>query len=243
MVKVIGNIGYTLVILLALIGIGSVVGRLVSIVRFLADPSVVETQVGDPGAGFNQRYDAHPYLTLLHIVPGFLFMTLGPLQFMPAIRNRWLRFHRWCGRVYLAASLIGVLSALAFVPLLPVFGTFTAKVAVVFGATLFLVSIVKGYLHIRRFEIAEHREWMIRAFAIGLGIATFRVLFPIPMILGASFTEAWDTVVWLGFAVNLVIAEVWINMTRPRADRSRRMSVPERAVQAGAITSGTVVSV
>jgi uncharacterized membrane protein len=241
MVKVVGKIGHALVILLALVGIISVVGRFVSVVRFLSDPSVVDTQAEDPhltGFGFNQRYYAHPYLTLVHIVPGFLFMTLGPMQFMAAIRNRWLNFHRWCGRIYLVASLVGVLSALVFVPMLPVFGSFTAKVAVVFGATLCLVSIVKAYLHIRRFEIAQHREWMIRAFAIGLGISTFRVLLPILMVLGASFTEAWDTVVWLGFAVNLVIAETWINITRAQAAQPRA-AVPERAVQAGAIASGT----
>src|SRR5262245_21369075 len=108
MVKIIGKIGFTLVIVLALVGIISVSGRFVSVVRFLNDPSVVETQAEDAhlaGLGFNQRYYAHPYLTLVHIVPGFLFMTLGPMQFTTTIRNRWLNFHRWCGRVYLVASL------------------------------------------------------------------------------------------------------------------------------------------
>jgi hypothetical protein len=101
--------------------------------------------------------------------------------------------------------------------MLPIFGTFTARVAVIFVALLFLVSIVKRYLHIRRFEIAQHREGMIRAFAIGLGISTFRILLPILMspLFGASFPEAWDTAVWLGFMVNIIIAEVWINVTRP----------------------------
>jgi uncharacterized membrane protein len=236
MVKLVGRIGFTLVILLALIGIASVVGRFIGILRFLADPSVTDAQAGDPAAGFNQRYYAHPYLTLLHIVPGFLFMTLGPLQFMPSIRKRWLSFHRWCGRVYLVASLVGVLSALVFVPRLPVFGSFTVKVAVLFAATLFLISLGKGYLHIRRFEIAQHREWMIRGFAIGLGISTFRVLLPVLMVFGASFTEAWDTVVWLGFAINLVLAEMWINLTRPASDRVIPAAVSRHGAQAGALS-------
>jgi hypothetical protein len=235
--KTIGKIGFALVILLALVGITSVVARFVLTVRFLIDPSVVDTQAGDPGAGFNERYYAHPYLTLLHIVPGFLFMTLGPMQFIAAIRNRWLNFHRWCGRIYLVASLVGVLSALVIVPVMPVFGSFTARVAVIFGASLFLVSLVKGYLHIRRFEIAEHREWMIRAFAIGLGISTFRVALPVLMLLGASFTEAWDTVTWLGFAINLVIAEVWINLTRREAARPARVPIPAPKIPTGVIPS------
>src|SRR5260370_42083698 len=110
MVKVVGGIGFAFVILLALVGILSVVGRFISVVRFLNDPSAVANQAAIPAPGFNERYYAHPYLTLVHIVPGFLFMTLGPLQFVGAIRNRWLGFHRWCGRVYLVASLVGALS-------------------------------------------------------------------------------------------------------------------------------------
>jgi hypothetical protein len=55
---------------------------------------------------------------------------------------------------------------------------------------------------------------MIRTFAIGLGISTFRVLLPVLMAFGATFPEAWETVVWLGFLTNAVVAEVWINVTR-----------------------------
>ncbi|HEV3025247.1 MAG TPA: hypothetical protein VGX76_22405 [Pirellulales bacterium] len=44
---------------------------------------------------------------------------------------------------------------------------------------------------------------------------------------------AWDTVVWLGFAINAVVAEVWINVTRrqPRPIPSRAPR-QERALQA-----------
>jgi len=228
------KVGFVIVVLLALVGLNSVLRRFLLTVQFLQDPAVA-AQPDGIGMGFNDRYYAHPYLTFLHIIPGFLFMTIGPLQFVAAVRNRWLRFHRWCGRVFLVASLIGVLSAFAFVPMLPIFGTFTAKVAAVFAGTVFLIAIVKGYLHIRRFEIAQHREWMIRAFAIGLGISTFRVLIPLLMIppLRATFPEAWDTVVWLGFVINATVAEVWIKVTRPYASTFRGRIAGARKSQAG----------
>src|SRR6202048_305597 len=56
-------------------------------------------------AQFSARDDlfAHyPVLTLIHIVPGLLFMLLGPLQFGSTIRARYLRWHRWSGRVFVA---------------------------------------------------------------------------------------------------------------------------------------------
>ncbi len=59
-------------------------------------------------AGFSQ----HAILTLIHIVPGALFMAVGPFQFMPSIRTRRLWQHRWSGRVFVAAGYIIGISAL-----------------------------------------------------------------------------------------------------------------------------------
>ena len=103
------------------------------------------------------------------------------------------------------------------------FGSFTATVAIVFFGSLFLFSILRAYVLIRRRQVALHREWMIRGFALGPGISTFRVFQGIFMgLAGASFLEAWDTVVWFGFALNLVVAETWINRTRQPDVQTRR---------------------
>jgi uncharacterized membrane protein YozB (DUF420 family) len=40
-----------------------------------------------------------------------------------------------------------------------------------------LIAIIKGVVNIRAKNIALHREWMIRAFAISLAIATSRIIF------------------------------------------------------------------
>ncbi len=222
MITFFGRLGFVVVVLLALVGILSVVSRFVFTVEFLADPASIKVGANEPpgAVGFQGRYYAHPYLTLVHVVSGFLFMTIGPLQFVAAIRNRWLGVHRWCGRVFLLASLVGVVSAVVLVPVLPVFGSFSTTIGVLFFSALFMVSLAQGYRHIRRREIAEHREWMIRLFAIGLGISTIRVLTPFLMVppLGASFVEAWDTMIWLGFSINILVAEVWINLTRRRPE-------------------------
>jgi hypothetical protein len=134
------------------------------------------------------------------------------------------------------AALAGAVSALLFVPALPVFGSFATRFAIVFISLLFLVCLAQGYRRIRRREIALHREWMIRTLAIGLGISTFRVMIPFLMMppLNATFPEAWDTAVWLAFAVNLIIAELWINATRrqPQPAATPAVQVRERVLQA-----------
>lgn len=83
-------------------------------------------------------------------------------------------------------------------------------------AILFLVALGKGFYHVRRREIALHREWMIRMFAIGLAIATVRPI--VGMFFAFSNLSPHDffgIAFWLGFSIQFLVAEVWINCTRP----------------------------
>jgi len=237
MVSFFGRLGFVIVILLSLVGLLSVVTRCAMTIESLTDPQYVVTEPeGSPvDSEFNQRYADHPAWTLVHAVAGFFFMTLGPLQFVASVRNRWPRFHRWCGRVFLLASVVGVVSALAFVPVLPIYGSFSTRVGVIFASILFCIALAQGYRTARTRNFLRHREWMIRVFAIGLGISTFRVLIPLLMMCGASFVEAWDSVVWLGFAINAVVAETWINVTRQQ--RARSTSTQRAASPVGTLHS------
>jgi len=234
MLKILGRIGFGLVMLLSLVAMASVLARGFSTYQVIVHDAAA---AGGGPHQFEERYAASPWLTLAHVLAGFLFIVTGPLQFLPAIRNRWRGFHRFCGKVFMAAGVVGACTALAFLRYLPVYGTFTAKVAVVFGAMLFLFSIVMAYVAIRQRRIQQHREWMIRAYALGLGIATFRVFLPIFMSppFSAPFAEAWDTVTWFGFALNLTIAEAWINLTRP----PRTNPLATRAAKTPAMPSRT----
>jgi hypothetical protein len=59
------------------------------------------------------------------------------------------------------------------------------------------------------------REWRIRAFAIGLAIATVRPI----MVLFFAFSGLppsvfFGTAFWIGFTLHLIAAETWINYTR-----------------------------
>jgi hypothetical protein len=58
----------------------------------------------------------------------------------------------------------------------------------VFGA-LFVVALVKRFVHIRAGRVALHREWMIRAFAIGFAVATQRLIFIRALLAVADPTQ------------------------------------------------------
>ena len=87
-------------------------------------------------------------------------------------------------------------------------------------ALVFLFALTKAFLHIRGREIAQHREWMIRAFAIGLAVATIRpivgLFFAFSRITHQTPREFFGIAFWIGFTLHLIAAEAWINYTRPR---------------------------
>ena len=203
---------WSLVILLTLIGMAAATRRAIA----LFSP-VTETTSRNPRAALDAGFARQRALTLVHILPGFLFMVLGPLQFVRRIRSRHLRFHRWSGRVFVSLGLVIGVSALAMSYTTSIGGANETAATTLF-ALVFLFDLVKAFVHIRRREIARHREWMIRAYAIGLAVATVRpivgVFFATSPLTHLTPHEFFGTAFWLGFTLNLIAAEAWINYTR-----------------------------
>lgn len=161
------------------------------------------------------RYVQHMLVAFVHIVPGLLFLSLAPLQFITRIRRRHISFHRGLGRVLASCALISGVFALVVGFRLPAFGGIATQSATVFFGVIFLFSLVKAIWHIRRKEVRLHREWMIRTFALAMGVASIRVFLGLfTGLADFSLEEVFGTTFWLGFSVNLLAAEVWINQTR-----------------------------
>lgn len=213
------------VILLAMIGVAVVVRRTVALAPVLLNGYQPPAAASNPAlAQFAALDDLfaryYPLLTLVHILPGLLFMVLGPLQFSATLRARHLKWHRRSGRVYLICSLVIGLSALVMSFAMPAIGGVTQAAATTLFALLFLFSLGKAYWHILHRHIAQHREWMIRAFAIGLAVATIRpivgLFFATSRFSGLTPYEFFGIAFWIGFVLHLIAAEVWIQWTRPQ---------------------------
>jgi uncharacterized membrane protein len=212
------------VILLALIGVAVVVRRTVNLVPILLygyrPAATASNPIAAQFAALDDIFARYPGLTLIHILPGLLFMVLGPLQFNTTLRTRHRQWHRWSGRVYLVFCLIIGVSALVMSVGMPSIGGLTQRVATTLFGLLFLLALGKAFRHIRRREIAQHREWMIRAFAIGLAVATIRpiigLFFATSRLSGLTPDRFFGIAFWIGFVLHLIVAEAWIRWTRPR---------------------------
>jgi uncharacterized membrane protein len=206
-----GRILWVVVVLLVLIGVFAVVRRTALLTGSITPQRFSEG--ADMDAGFNQ----HPLLTMVHIIPGLLFMILGPFQFVRSLRARRPKLHRWVGRLFVLVGIIVGVTALMMGPQMAIGGV-NETVATMLFALIFLFALGKAWLHIRRREISLHREWMIRAFAIGLAVATIRpivgVFFATRLLTHLTPQQFFGTAFWLGFTLHLIAAETWINLTR-----------------------------
>jgi uncharacterized membrane protein len=213
---------WTAVIFLSVIGVAVAVRRTVHLEHVLITgyhPPPANS-AGTQFYALDDIFARHPVLTLIHIIPGLLFMILGPLQFSPSIRAGHLRWHRSSGRIFVVCGvIIGVSAEVMSFTMRSIGGINQAAATILFGL-FFLFSLGKAFWHIRRREIAIHRQWMIRAFSIGLAVATIRplvgIFFATSRLSGLTPFEFFGTAFWIGFVLHLIAAEAWIRLTLPR---------------------------
>lgn len=167
---------------------------------------------------YNKGFSKYPVVTNLHIIPGTVYLLIAPFQFISYIRNKWINAHIWLGRIISIFAVIVGFTALFMAMIFP-FSGLVESISVGFFTILFLVAIVKGIINIRTNNIALHREWMIRAFALGLAIATSRIIFLVLFFSITNPTLAQIKVLFIGcfilaFLTHLILAELWILRTR-----------------------------
>jgi len=202
----------TTVLLLTLIALAAVIHRGVAL--------FTPPRPDGLGAEFDQVLLSNREATLIHISLGLLYLLLAPFQFSSGLRLRRPGLHRTMGRVTLVIGLATGASALLMAYHTTIGGV-NETAAILLFDLLFVASLAMGWREIRRGAVAAHREWMIRAFAIGLVVGTIRPIVALFFIAsrfnGLQPHEFFGTAFWIGFALHLIAAQLWIDWSRPRA--------------------------
>jgi len=99
---------WSAVIFLVVIGIAAVTRRSLVLIW----PGRFGGGASNPAAALDRGFARHAALTLVHILPGALFLGLAPLQFARSFRQKHLPLHRWSGRILVITGVIIGTSAL-----------------------------------------------------------------------------------------------------------------------------------
>jgi uncharacterized membrane protein len=168
---------------------------------------------GGPISPENMRFFAAPVPISLHILSAILFCILGAAQFSAQLRRLFPRSHRLAGRIASPCGIVAGLSGVWMTATYPLYphlqGALLYGFRIAFGLAM-VVAISLALSAIRRRDIASHRDWMIRAYAIGQGAGT-QVLITVPfiLVLGGVSGLIRDLLMCAGWLINVAVAE-WI---------------------------------
>ncbi|HUV70636.1 MAG TPA: DUF2306 domain-containing protein [Terracidiphilus sp.] len=113
---------------------------------------------------------ADRHLLIPHTLCGVIALLAGPVQFSSRLRQRYLKFHRVLGRIYVISVFIGAATGVALASGRPGFpGTCGQAAAWVVCTTAALITA-------RNRHIVQHRQWMARSYAVTFTFVSSRVL-------------------------------------------------------------------
>jgi uncharacterized membrane protein len=113
-------------------------------------------------------------LLIPHTLAGIFALLIGPINFSSRIRQRHLTLHRVLGRIYVVSVFAGSFTGIALAwgrPGLP--GTSMQAAA-------WMVCTTAALLTARNRQIAVHRQWMARSYAVTFTFVSSRVFNLVP---------------------------------------------------------------
>ena len=170
------------------------------------------------------RFFASPLPVVLHIISVAIYSILGAFQFSPGFRRRKPNWHRMAGRILVPFGLVAALTGLwmtQFYPWPEFDGAFLYAMRLLVGSAM-VVFLFLGFTAVRRRDIAKHRVWMIRAYALGIGAGT-QVFTHLPVIVfpGIQGELARTLFMGAGWGINIAVAEWFIARERRRRTAGR----------------------
>ncbi len=172
------------------------------------------TAPGGPFGGLDAAFASRKGLTLAHIIPALAFVLLLPLWFSTKMRMNEPAHRRLTWLLFGLGFVVGITA----IPLVanPVGGATELSAIIVFD-TLFLFSFARAFQLFLRHE-PHYREWMLRAIAVLLGIATTRpvmgVFFATARLTHLEPRQFFGIAFWIGFGVTYLAGE-WYLRTHP----------------------------
>lgn len=174
----------------------------------------------------NARFFASPSPVVIHIITAAVYALLGAFQFVSRLWQRGIKWHRWVGRLLVPFGLLVGFSGLwmtLFYPYPEGASDLLYALRLFFGFGMVL-SIILGFISIRRRDIDQHRAWMTRAYAIGMGAGT-QVLTGMAGALIIGKPNEFENALLMGAAwvINLAMAEWSIRKDSTRQIRTAQI--------------------
>ena len=182
------------------------------------------SQSGRPQmAALDAFFVSHSALTFAHILTALAFVLLLALSYFS-------RFSRavWLARLlFPLGTIVGIT---AYAMSVHAVGGWIERSAVLFFNSLFLFSLTRAWVYRKRGNISLQQQWMTRAVAILLGIATTRpvmgIFFATSALTHLTPKQFFGIAFWIGFSINTIVIELWLRSKKHPFQFERMASHP-----------------
>ncbi|NJL13851.1 MAG: DUF2306 domain-containing protein [Microscillaceae bacterium] len=145
----------------------------------------------------------------IHVSSSIVCLITGPWQFVPALRRgKWRKWHRIAGQAYVLSILLFAAPS-GFYMALFANGGWGAQLGFGILSVLWIFTTYQAYACIVRGNVAAHRTWMVRSYALTFSAVTLRLWVP---VLSLYFEVDHQTTVvataWLNWIPNLLAGEL-----------------------------------
>ncbi len=169
-----------------------------------------------PNAPFPARLTnvlTHREALTIHATAASIALLIGPWQFVAALRAHHIKLHRALGRCYAAAVLVGWLASM-IVALHAQTGFYAAAGFLALGLC-WITATASAIWKVMHGDIAAHRRWMIRSYALTAAGITLRLYLGTALALQLPFVVAYPIIAWACWVPNALVAEIILRRLRP----------------------------
>lgn len=143
----------------------------------------------------------------IHITGGVIAIATGPFQFLRGLRRRFPKFHRRLGWAYVLA-ILGLAGPSGQLMAFYSEGGNLSTLGFLIMAFLWIWTTWMALASARKRDLAAHRDWMVRSYALSLAAVTLRLYVPISsMYLGWDHIFVVESSAWVSWIPNLIVAE------------------------------------
>lgn len=172
---------------------------------------------------------------LVHIIAGIFALFTGPVQFWLGLNRRTKGAHRLLGAVYVIS--VGVGSTAAFYLARHTDFGWVFGVGLACMASAWVITTAFATVAIFLHQVEQHREWMIRSYAVTFAFVTFRILDGVMETARVgTMLERMTAASWLAWTLPLLITETVLQARKifvARVSAAQRREVSAYAVEPG----------
>lgn len=146
----------------------------------------------------------------IHVYSAIFVLLAGFTQFNNVLLKRIPKIHRNIGKIYVFTILFLSAPSGFFIGVFANGGRYS-KISFVTLSVLWFYFTLKGFLHIKNKNIAAHKAFMLRSFALTFSAITLRFWKVILVYLfHPSPMDVYQIIAWIGWIPNLLIVEYYL---------------------------------